>query len=347
MARPRKRTVDYFPHDVDHGKTLHVIENQFGNDGYSFWFKLLEILGSTDGHAFDFSSEENAMYLSSRTNLSIDKCKKILDLLAKLDAIDKKLWNESSLIWSDNFVDGVREVYEKRSTSCPENPRFRDENPPKTTGNSSPPDDSRDENPPKTGVSDTKTTENQSSDGGSRGVSEEKTQQSKVKESKASTSTSSSVESSDSPSLDEADNASEKIKRPEMIQLVREKAERRCRSDTKAKCITSAFGKVIFNRGLSDKELRWIIENHGDELFIEMMQADSKNDVFSFFNQHMNSTVRPEMQEARLWKEDDSSHVDERVEKLVSSFTENHDVPEGNDFNRQEQAKKIEEEYGQ
>ena len=47
MARPKKQTVDYFPHIIKQGKTMTILENRFGNDGYAFWFKLLEILGST------------------------------------------------------------------------------------------------------------------------------------------------------------------------------------------------------------------------------------------------------------------------------------------------------------
>ena len=48
MARPAKLTVDYFPHIINQGKTIFIIENNYGNDGYAFWFKLLELLGATD-----------------------------------------------------------------------------------------------------------------------------------------------------------------------------------------------------------------------------------------------------------------------------------------------------------
>lgn len=49
MARPKKQTVDYFPHFVKGGRTIFILENKFGNDGYAFWFKLLEILGESEG----------------------------------------------------------------------------------------------------------------------------------------------------------------------------------------------------------------------------------------------------------------------------------------------------------
>jgi hypothetical protein len=49
MARPTKQTVDYFPHDCHHGQTIYILEKRFGNDGYAFWFNLLELLGSSEG----------------------------------------------------------------------------------------------------------------------------------------------------------------------------------------------------------------------------------------------------------------------------------------------------------
>lgn len=128
VGRNKKRKVDYFPHEVNHGKTMTILEKKYGNDGYAFWFKLLEKLGDTEGHCLDLSREEERIYLSSETNLDEEKCFEILDLLARVDAIDKQLWDQERKVWSQNFVDGVRDVYRKRSSACPENPRFRHEN---------------------------------------------------------------------------------------------------------------------------------------------------------------------------------------------------------------------------
>ena len=119
MARPRKRTVDYFPHECKHGKTLDILESKYGNDGYAFWFKLLETLGTTEGHFYDFSKPEFAIYLSSKVKLSEEKCEEILDLLARLQVIDTELWEEKQLIWSQNFVDNIEDVYRTRNTNCP------------------------------------------------------------------------------------------------------------------------------------------------------------------------------------------------------------------------------------
>ena len=50
MTRPMKKGVDYFPHACVHGQTMFILEQRWGNDGYAFWFKLLEMLGTTEGH---------------------------------------------------------------------------------------------------------------------------------------------------------------------------------------------------------------------------------------------------------------------------------------------------------
>lgn len=92
MARPIKNTVDYFPHYVTSGKTMFTIEKRYGNDGYAFWFKLLEILGSSENHYIDCSSEADWLYIVDKSGMSEEKVEEILSLLAKLDAIDSELW---------------------------------------------------------------------------------------------------------------------------------------------------------------------------------------------------------------------------------------------------------------
>lgn len=123
MARPKKQTIDYFPHYVTSGKTMYILENSFGNDGYAFWFKLLELLGSTDGHCFRAENPTDWMFLLAKTRVTDEKATEILDTLAKLNAIDNELWAKK-IIWVQNFVDNLGEVYRKRKTDPPTKPTF-------------------------------------------------------------------------------------------------------------------------------------------------------------------------------------------------------------------------------
>lgn len=123
MTRPKKETVDYFPHYVDHGKTMFIIEQKYGNDGYSFWFRLLEMLGKAKGHYLDLKDGATWEFLQAKTHLSDSFCDEILNLLAKLDAIDPELWSVK-VVWSQNYVDGLATVYRNRGTKTPSRPSF-------------------------------------------------------------------------------------------------------------------------------------------------------------------------------------------------------------------------------
>ncbi|MSU01886.1 Lin1244/Lin1753 domain-containing protein [Tissierella pigra] len=121
MARPKKETVDYFPHFVSSGKTLFILEQSYGNDGYAFWFKLLELLGNTDGHYYDCSNVPAWKFLLAKTRVEEEKAIEILNMLAELEAIDRDLWEEK-IIWSDNFVNNLSPVYSNRKSDLPEKP---------------------------------------------------------------------------------------------------------------------------------------------------------------------------------------------------------------------------------
>ena len=135
MARHAKDTVDYFPHYCDHGKTLYIIEQHYGNDGYAFWFKLLELLGKTEGHFYDCSSIDNWEFLQAKTRFLGVKCQEILDKLALLGAIDRFLWENDRIIWSDNLVANVADAYKNRKRPVPLKPISRSKIPISTPDN--------------------------------------------------------------------------------------------------------------------------------------------------------------------------------------------------------------------
>lgn len=128
MARPKKQTVEYFPHFVLSGKTIFILESCFGNDGYAFWFKLLELLGATDGHVYNCRNTAEWEFLLAKTHVSNDIACRILQKLADLDAIDSELWEEE-LIWSDNFVKNLLPLYSNRKSSLPQKPISTSRNP--------------------------------------------------------------------------------------------------------------------------------------------------------------------------------------------------------------------------
>lgn len=129
MARPTKETVDYFPHFVKCGRTIFILESKYGNDGYAFWFKLLEILGDTEGHYYDCSIPNNWAYLLAKTRCDEETAKAIIGTLLTLGKIDSGLWSNRQIIWCQHFVDNVSSVYKMRHAEIPTAPSFSDEKP--------------------------------------------------------------------------------------------------------------------------------------------------------------------------------------------------------------------------
>jgi len=121
LGRPKRATVDYFPHRVAHGPTMFVLESRFGNDGYACWFKVLEILGAADGHIYDCTNPAQWEFLLAKTRLDGETAVEILDCLANLGAIDAELWTRR-VIWCQSFVDGVKDAYSRRLQDLPTRP---------------------------------------------------------------------------------------------------------------------------------------------------------------------------------------------------------------------------------
>jgi len=132
MARPRKQTVDYFPHSCTHKTTIFILEQRYGNDGYAFWFKLLEMLGQADGHYLDLNKPATWEFLQSKTRLSNGSCGEIIDLLARLEAIDLELWEKTRVIWCQKFVEGISDVYRNRRVETPAKPSIYSKKPSET-----------------------------------------------------------------------------------------------------------------------------------------------------------------------------------------------------------------------
>ena len=130
MARPTRKTVDYFPHFCKSGRTVFILESLYGNDGYAFWYKLLETLGESEGHCYDCSTTSNWAFLIARARVSDERAREIIATLVELDKIDAELWNEHSIIWVSRFVENLTDLYRKRSTETPDKPSFRGENSP-------------------------------------------------------------------------------------------------------------------------------------------------------------------------------------------------------------------------
>lgn len=123
MARPVKQTVDYFPHDADasEGRTLSILFNNFGHEGVSCWWQLLERVSKTNNHVIAIRNGEDTEFMAAKFHFKPERLIEILNKMAELEAIDSELWQKKT-IWVQNLVDRLRDVYSKRHQALPTKP---------------------------------------------------------------------------------------------------------------------------------------------------------------------------------------------------------------------------------
>ncbi|WP_433863188.1 Lin1244/Lin1753 domain-containing protein [Sphingobacterium thalpophilum] len=114
-GRKKKNTVDYFPHYIGEGRKIQFIEAKYGNDGYATWFKILESLATTPNHFINLNDEMELVFLATKCKVTKAVLISILNDLAMLGSINKILWDRQ-IIWSETFVDSIKDAYKKRAT---------------------------------------------------------------------------------------------------------------------------------------------------------------------------------------------------------------------------------------
>jgi hypothetical protein len=122
----KTNTVEYFPHYANaSGKmTVLYLEKKYGYKGYALWFKLLECLASTENHYLCLDLHLHLLYLTCRLVVDNNELMVILNDLSDIDAIDKNLWQQYKIIWSDNFVANLSTVYANRHRELPSKPNI-------------------------------------------------------------------------------------------------------------------------------------------------------------------------------------------------------------------------------
>lgn len=123
MPRRAKQTADYFPHDAGGAsKTIYMLESRYGNDGYAFWYRLMELLSRSEGHLYRAAGDSDWEYFLAVMKVEETVAAAILVKLAQTGAIDKALWEEERIIWCQALVDNLAPLYAKRTIDAPEKP---------------------------------------------------------------------------------------------------------------------------------------------------------------------------------------------------------------------------------
>ncbi len=128
MARPEAKNVEYFPCYCADGKVLYILERRWGNNGYAFFYKLWKRLGNADYHCIDLRQTDSWEYFRAKMGVSDAETQEIMDKLAEMGVIDPDLW-AFKIVWSDSFVESVRDVWIKRKQLIPQKPALPEQKP--------------------------------------------------------------------------------------------------------------------------------------------------------------------------------------------------------------------------
>lgn len=116
MARPRKDGMDYFPHDTDacNDEKIEALRMLYGNDGYAFYFILLERIYRTPNFELDVSDAETQQILSRKIEVTPEKFAEMLNTALKWGCFDKKIFEERGVLTSKGIKKRASVVIEKR-----------------------------------------------------------------------------------------------------------------------------------------------------------------------------------------------------------------------------------------
>jgi hypothetical protein len=116
MARPKKEGMDYFPHDTDavNDEKIESLRFLYGNDGYAFYFILLERIYRAKEFELDISDAETIQILCRKVGVNEEKFHQILQTSLKRGCFDKEVYEERNVLTSNGIKNRSSVVVEKR-----------------------------------------------------------------------------------------------------------------------------------------------------------------------------------------------------------------------------------------
>lgn len=120
MSRPQKEGMDYFPHDTDasNDEKVEALRSLYGNDGYAFYFILLERIYRTPQAELDISDaetgEETRRILAKKVAVTLEQFEKMLQTALKWGCFDKEAYTAKGVLTSPGIKKRAGIVLAKR-----------------------------------------------------------------------------------------------------------------------------------------------------------------------------------------------------------------------------------------
>jgi hypothetical protein len=116
LGRPTKSGLDFFSHDVNassDGK-IELMIALYGNDGYAFYFRILERIYRSNDLCLDVSSDEMNFVLAKRLDVDFEKFNKMLMTAIQHNLFCKKEYEERKVLTSESIKRRAEPVFVKR-----------------------------------------------------------------------------------------------------------------------------------------------------------------------------------------------------------------------------------------
>lgn len=142
MARPLKKGMEYFPHDVDavDDEKIEILRKLFGNDGYAFYFIILERIYRTNTGELLIDTELKKKILVAKVGVSLKKFDELLKTSLEYELFSPSCYNDRKALTSNGImkrvkqVEGERDKWRKEKGKHTENIEKTTENQQKTDG---------------------------------------------------------------------------------------------------------------------------------------------------------------------------------------------------------------------
>lgn len=116
MARPTEEGLKYFTHDTDAStdEKIETLRMFFGNDGYAFYFILLERIYRSNDAELDISDAETIQILAKKLMITEVLFAEILKKSLKVGLFDKAIYDEKKVLTSNGIRKRSKVVLHKR-----------------------------------------------------------------------------------------------------------------------------------------------------------------------------------------------------------------------------------------
>jgi len=117
MARPTKEGMDYFPHDTDaaNDEKIEALRALHGNDGYAFYFIVLERIYRSNTAELDVSKLAVLAALIAKVGVNKQKFDEMLETAFDVGCLDREAYEFKKVLTSDGVKKRAKEVEKLRN----------------------------------------------------------------------------------------------------------------------------------------------------------------------------------------------------------------------------------------